>query len=99
MTSKVLIRCINKLNNYKVHLEEAKNDQPFEKVSDICFIVQGAGYRIKASSYSSVRRNTYLCNCSAITSTDAVGNGVAYLIVPLQAIPFPRAASSSCPGV
>jgi hypothetical protein len=54
----------------------------------------------KASSYSSVgRRNTYLCNCSAITSIDAVVNGVAYLIVPLHAIPFPRAASSSCPGV
>lgn len=41
MTSKVLIRCINKLNNYKVHLEEAKNDQPFEKVSDLRFMCKG----------------------------------------------------------
>lgn len=43
--------------------------------------------------------DTYLCNCSEITSTVAVVNGVAYLILPPRAIPFPKAASSSWPGV
>jgi len=41
MTYKVLIRCTNKLNNYKVQLKEAKNAQPFERVSYICFVCKG----------------------------------------------------------
>lgn len=42
MTYKVVIRCTNKLNNYKVQLKEIKkNTQPFERVSYICFVCKG----------------------------------------------------------
>lgn len=42
---------------------------------------------------------SYLWSCSVMASTESVENGVAYLKEPPQAIPFPKAASKSWPGV